>query len=229
MIEFAAGEQRELNVELMPLAVPALISVYDILITSDYDPPSAADDYIHARIRNNGALAMTGIITARRWESWMDSLEDASRKTQIINIDSGEVIEYHEKIHGNDYTRYDALWWLTGDWTPDPLTPNIPVQSGFHLRPSQGDPEVEAHVLEVGSDYVVIRYAQYGTCNRWDYAVYTPPVSPFEQRLKARWYTDQNYCAFWFVPGLISGRLYEAHLKGGTISNREDWVQFNTL
>jgi hypothetical protein len=227
MIEFAAGEQRELNVQLMPLAAE-LITVYDILITSDYDPPTAADDYIHARIKNNGAVAITGVITARRWESWMDSLEDASRHHQTINIGPGETIEYEEKIHGNDYTRYDALWWLTGDWTPDPLTPYIPVQSGFHLRPSQGDPEVEAHVLEVGSDYVVIRYAQYGTCNKWEHSTRTPPNGD-EQRLRATWYTDQAYCAFWFIPGLLPGRLYESHLEGGTIAHREDWVQFNTL
>ena len=226
-VEFAVGETKELNIALSPL-ITEVLSLHDVFITSDYDPPTGADDYIHARITNNSLAEVTAIITARRWESWMDSYDDASRQRQTITVGAGETIEYHEHIHGNDYTRYAAEWWLTGDWTAEPLTPHIPVQSGFHLRPSQGDPEVEGHVLEVGADYVIIRYAQYGTCNKWEYGLKTPPISPFEQRLSGLWYTDPSYCAFWFIPCLLPGRLYEAHLKGGTTANREDWLQFST-
>jgi hypothetical protein len=226
MIGFIEGEVKELDVLLNPIAPPTPI-IADVFVTSNYDPPTAADDYINARITNNGSVAFTGEITAHRWESWMDSYNDASRRRQIITINPGETIKYHEHIHGNNYTQYNCLWWLTGDWTTEPLTPMIPVQSGFHL--SSDDPKAEAYALDVGRDYAVIRYAQWGVCNKWEHKTYTPPLKPWEQRLDGLWRTDRAYCGFWFIPGLLPGRLYEAHCKGGTTANREDWIQFNTL
>jgi len=226
MLDFVEGEFKEINVQLTPLVVGGLV-LHDVLLTSNYDPPTGADDYIHARITNNGSVALTGEITAYRWESWMDSYDQASRRSQTITVNPGETIEYHEHIHGNDYTQYDCLWWLTGDWTTDPLTPMIPVQSGFHL--TTDDPEAEAYALEVGREYAVIRYAQWGVCTKWQYKLYTPPQSPWEQRLDGLWYTEHAYCAFWFIPGLLSGKLYEAYCKGGTVAKREDWIQFYTL
>jgi len=202
------------------------ISIKDVFITSNYDPPTAADDYIHARITNNGSVEFTGDIIARRWESWMDSYDQASKHRQTITIKPGETIEYHEHIHGNDYTQHRCRWWLTGDWTTEPLTPMIPVQSGFHL--GSDDPRAEAYALDVGKDYAVIRYAQFGTCNKWEHSTYTPPLRPWEQYLKGLWYTDPAYCGFWFIPNLLPGRLYESYCQGGTIANREDWVQFST-
>jgi hypothetical protein len=224
MIEFVEGEIKELDVQLTPL-VGELISIFDIFITSDYDPPTAADDYIHARVTNNDVVTRTIEITARRWESWMDNYENASKRRQTLTIPPGETVEYHEDIHGNDYTRYDAEWWLTGDWTPEPLTPHIPVTSGYHW--TKHDPAVEAVVLDVSSEHVVIRYAQYGTCNKWEHVTRTPPHGD-EQRLDGLWYTDRAYCGFWFIPCLLPGRTYESHLKGGTTANREAWIQFNT-
>jgi hypothetical protein len=224
MITLAVGEQKELNAQLVPLAAEP-ITISDIFITSNYDPPTAADDYIHARVTNNDVVTRTIEITARRWESWMDSYEKASRRRQTLTINPGETVEYHEHIHGNDYTIHDAEWWLTGDWTLEPLTPHIPVKSGYHL--TSHDEPVEAEVLDVSSEHVVILYAQYGVCNKWEHVTRTPPHGD-EQRLDGLWYTDRAYCGFWYIPCLLAGRTYESHLKGGTTANREFWLQFDT-
>lgn len=200
------------------------ISIYDVFLTSNYDPPSAADNYIHARIRNDGAIAQTRQITAYYWEPWMTQ---AAYSTQTITIEPGQVIEYHEHFHGNDYTKYQSAVWLTGDWTEEPLTRRFHFLAGMRLSSSDPD-KVDLDVHEVGSDYVVLRYMQYGACNKWEYRVYTPPVRPFEQYLKGLWYTKVAYCAYWLIPNLLPGRLYEAHCEGGTTANREDWIQFST-
>jgi len=226
MIEFQAGQIKELNVALTPIMTPAL-SIYDVFLTSNYDPPSAADNYIHARIRNDGALPQTREITAYYWESWME-LDQAARRKQIITVNPGQTIEYIQKFHGNDYTEYQSAVWLTGDWTDKPLTRQFNFLAGMHLGSSDPD-KVDLDVYEVGSDYVILRYMQYGTCNKWEYTVKTPPIRPFEQRLKALWYTDSAYCAYWLIPGLLPGKLYEAYCKGGTTSNRSDRIQFSTL
>lgn len=225
-IALAPGEQRKLDIVLIPVSGAPLISVYDVFLTSNYDPPSAADNYIHARIRNDGTIPQTCEITAYYWEAWMGDETPPPHRSQTFTINPGQVIEYLQHFHGND--EYSAAVWLVGDWTTEPLTRHLNFRPGLHLRPSQGDPYVEGYVSEVGSDYVILRYMQYGTCNRWDCTVYTPPVRPFEQSIKARWYTDNAYCSYWLVPGLLPGRLYEAHLKGGTTAYREDYVQFST-
>jgi len=205
----------------------AVLSVYDVFLTSNYDRPSAADNYIHARIRNDGPVARTCKITAYYWESWM-RLDQASPKTQTITIEPGETVEYIQKLHGNDYTEYRSAVWLTGDWTEEPLTRQFNFLAGMHLDSSDPD-KVDLNVYELGSDYVILRYMQYGTCNKWEYRVKTPLISPFEQYLKGLWYTDQAYCAYWLIPDLLPGRLYEAHCSGGTTANREDRIQFRTL
>lgn len=224
MIELAGGEQRELNVELTPVIAPVALSIYDVFIRSNYDPPSAADNFIHARIRNNGAVVQTRQITAHYWESWM-APDDVPGKTQTITVNPGQTIEYTKHFHGNDHTKYQMAIWLTGDWIEEPLTRQFPFHAGFHLRPSVGDPKVEAHIIEVGSDYVIIRYAEFGTCTTWEYLIYTPP-DPLEkeQKLRAIWRTPWAYCGFWLVPGLLPGRLYEAHMEG----RRETWIRFTT-
>jgi len=225
MIELNPGEAKELNVALTPIMTPAL-SIYDVFLTSNYDPPSAADNYIHAKVRNDGALPQTHQITAHYWESWME-LDKAPHSTQTITIEPGQVIEYHEHFHGNDYTEYQSAVWLTGDWTDKPLTRQFNFLAGMRL-PSSDPDKVDLDVYEVGSDYVILRYMQYGTCNKWEYRVYTPPRRPFEQRLRGLWYTSKAYCAYWLIPDLLPGKLYEAHCKGGTTANREDYAQFHT-
>lgn len=221
-ITLVAGETKQINVALTPTGGGGLV-VYDVFLTSNYYPPTAADNYIHARIRNDGAVAQTHQITAYYWESWM-TLDQAPHRTQIVTVNPGQTIEYLEHFHGNDYTEYAMEVWLTGDWTEEPLTRHLSFRAGMHLRPSQGDPYVEAYVQEVGSDYVILRYMQYGTCTKWEYSVYTPPRGPFVQYLTGLWRTDWAYCSFWLIPNLIPGRLYEAHLE----DSREDWIQFST-
>lgn len=205
----------------------AALSIYDVFLTSNYDPPSAADNYIHARIRNDGSVARTCKITAYYWESWM-RLDQAPHRTQTITVNPGQVIEYIQKFHGNDYTEWDMAVWLTGDWTEEPLTRQFNFLAGMHLTSADPD-KVDLRIHEVGSDYVILRYMQYGVCNKWEYSLKTPPRSPYEQYLRGLWYTDPAYCAYWLIPNLIPDRLYEAHCEGGTTANREDWVQFNTL
>jgi hypothetical protein len=224
MIEFQAGEVKELNIRLTPVVVEVALSIYDLLLTSNYRQPNAADNYIHARIKNNGAIAQTREITAYYWESWM-TLDQAQHRTQAITINPGQTIEYLEHFHGNDYTEYDMAVWLAGDWTEQPLTRQLNFQGGYHLPRTI---LAEAHVVEAGADYAIIRYAQYGTCNKWEYDLNTPPTPPFVQRLDGLWRTASAYCAYWLIPGLIPVSLYEAHCSGGITANREDWVQFST-
>ena len=202
------------------------ISIYDVFLTSNYDRPSAADNYIHARIRNDGALPQTRQITAYYWESWMRR-DQAAHRTQTITINPGEVVEYLERFHGNDYTEYASAVWLRGDWTEEPLTRQFNFLAGMHLSSSDLD-KVDLHVHEVGSDYVILRYMQYGTCNKWEYDLHTPPTRPYEQDLDGLWYTTPAYCAYWLIPDLLPNRLYEAHCSGGTTANREDRIQFST-
>jgi len=203
-----------------------LLSVYDVFLTSNYDPPSAADNYIHARIRNDGTVTQTREITAYYWESWMRP-DQAAHRTQTITIEPGQVIEYHEHFHGNDYTEYRSAVWLTGDWTDKPLTRQLNFLAGMHLGSEDPD-KVDLYVHEVGSDYVILRYMQYGTCTKWEYDLYTPPTRPYEQDLEGLWRTDSAYCAYWLIPNLLLGRTYQAHCSGGTVANREDWIQFFT-
>jgi len=224
-MEFQAGETKELNIALTPTGGGGgELVVYDVFLTTNYDPPSAADNYIHARIRNDGATVQTRQITAYYWESWM-TLDQAPHRTQIVTVNPGQTIEYLEHFHGNDYTEYSMAVWLAGDWTEQPLTPHLNFQAGYHLRRPV---LAEAHAVEVGFDYAILRYAQYSTCKKWEYDLKTPPTRPFEQYLEGLWRTNSAYCAFWLIPNLIQGRLYEAHCSGGTAANREDWVQFHT-
>ncbi len=223
-IQFAAGEVKALNVQLTPVGEVSL-SVYDIFLTSNYVPPTAADNYIHARIRNDGPVAVTREIIAYYWEAWMGSETPPPHRNQIITINPGQTIEYLQRFHGND--EYPAAVWLIGDWTEEPLTRRLNFRPGLHL-PSSDPDKVDLYVHEVGSDYVILRYMQYGTCNKWEYDLYTPPIRPFVQDLEGLWRTDSAYCAYWLIPNLIPGRLYEAHCSGGTTANREDWIQFST-
>ena len=145
-------------------------------------------------------------------------------KTQTVTVNPGQTIEYMEDFHGNQFWEYPMAMWLTSEGQD--LTRRIPFQAGFHLRPSQGDPEVEGYVVEVGSDYVVLRYAEFGTSRTWRCRVYTPPTPPYEQQTgRLRWSTPWAYCGFWLITGLLPGRPYEAHLEG---DRRETRIQFNT-
>ena len=224
-IDLAVGEQKQLDVQLMPVPGPAAVSVYDVFIRSNYDPPTAADNYIHARIRNDGAVAISLPITCHYWESWMEP-QQVPDKTQILTINPGQTIEYSEDFHGNNYEEYQMAMWLTSEGQD--LTRHIPFQAGYHL--TGGEQIGEAHVVEAGSDYVVLRYADWGAQTRWYCRVYTPPIPPYEQKIPVRrsivWRTPWAYCCFWYITGLLPGRLYEAHLES---SQLEDYVQFNTL
>jgi hypothetical protein len=224
-VELASGEQRQLDIQLAPAISPGGLSVYDVFIRTNYDPPSAADNYIHARIRNDALVALTGQISCHYWEAWMEPNQVPDR-TQEITVNPGQTIEYTEHFHGNQYWEYPMAMWLTGDWAEEPLTRRIPFQAGYHLRPSQGDPEVEGYVVQAGSDYVVLRYAEFGTDTRWYCRVYTPPIPPYLQQTgRLRWDTPWAYCSFWLIEGLLPGRAYEAHLEG---NRREAYIQFNT-
>ena len=227
-IELAAGEQRELNIQLAPLTGQVLLSVYDMFVTSNYVPPTAANNYIHARIRNDGPVAVTREIIAYYWEEWMGSETPPPHRNQIITINPGQTIEYHsQRFHGNDYTEYASAVWLMGDWTEEPLTRRLNFRAGMHLGSSDPD-KVDLYVHELGSDYVILRYMQYGTCNKWEYDLATPPLPPYMQDLDGLWLTPSAYCAYWLIPNLIPASLYQAHCSGGTTANREDWIQFST-
>jgi len=225
-IELASGEERQLDVQLVAVVSPQGLSVYDVFIRTNYYPPTAADNYIHARIKNNTDIPVTRAITCHYWESWMEP-QQVPDKTQILSINPGQTIEYTEHFHGNNYKEYQMAMWLTSE--EQELTRQIPFQAGYHLRPSQGDPDIEGYVVEVGSDYVVLRYAEFGAQRKWQCTVYTPPLIanlPFEQRIgPLTWRTPWAYCGFWLVTGLLSGRLYEADLE----NQHETWIQFRTL
>jgi len=156
--------------------------------------------------------------------------DQVPHRTKTVTINPGQVIEYTEHFHGNNYQEYQMAMWLTGDWIEAPLTPQIPFKAGYHLRPSRGDPEIEGYVVMVGAGYVVLRYAEFGAQSKWECTVFTPPLEivgpgPFEQYIGPMiWRTDWAYCGFWLVTGLLPGKLYEAHLE----NQHEVYIQFST-
>lgn len=166
MIEFIAGETKELNVALIPIAVPGQLQIQRFYIL---DKPVAdeGDFEVHCHIRNVGQgpatqqLSLKGqiFIGGGQLIREIDELE-------TITVGPGETYDYKWDWYS---MRGDPAWvQLIGDWGEQ--TRRVDFTIGY----SQSQ-DVQVSCLKPDHESVILRYNQRSVCNRWKVRATHPP------------------------------------------------------
>lgn len=209
MIELAAGEQRELNIALVPTGVVAEIEAFPYFIAHQGWPAvPGADARIYLALTNNGASPITLTCTAFMR---LAGYNPASR-SETFTIEAGASYKFRKEIHGNYGDDVDC--WIEIEMPDGRLItlPTIQCVLGYTLT-SQDPPELVA--TEIGNDYVVLRFAEPGSRKVWQFGVRTPIVRPYEQRIDFECRSNEsNMSIYAYIGNLLSGRTYKAKCEG---------------
>lgn len=221
-IELIAGEQKQLDVTLIPLGVGGLFIERLFVVSS----PSGdrAFEYIYCHIRNTGATPITEAFTSNILGFDVFEEPQLYDKRVSFTVNPGEVFQYRREWHIWEIGAR-AETWIVGDWGEESL--HLKWTCGYKYPYPFPENGGELHAVDVGPNYAVLRYAEDSIYNRWTFRYKTPPLPPYvhmdEFSLTPSDPTHSIHCAIW---DLLPGSTYEAHASGYA---KEAWTQFTTL
>ena len=232
MIEFQAGEIKELNVALTPIVSEPVITIEQIFIgTRTYSWKDTVDDDLYIRIRNNGAGTVSGVLDIYDWQAWWGRQPGDDRLSQhpTFTLAPGEAFHYHcHWSHlGGDST------YIRAEVIVDSVivieTPRIYFDPG---KIYEGDEEIavgECNYMAPG--LAVLWYSQRSECKDWDGGYHTPIACYPSECLHSEKilkhdtddYDHQSWPAVFLAimdPNFISGAEYHCYISGGPTANR---------
>lgn len=225
MIEFQAGELKEINVALTPAAGPGILAIERFFVVTK--PVADNGEFeAHCHIKNIGGAEITSqlhcigkiFIHGGQIVRDIDELE-------AFTLAPGEVYDY--KYGWASFRGDDAWVQVIGDWGEQ--TPRLAFIVGYHDYPAD---YVELVCTKVGADYAILRYSQRSYCSSWDFSCRTPPppgeaehrVSYPRLRLSESWTAISHA-----MLGLLSSRTYWASCTGRGAAVRTGRTEFNTI
>ena len=224
-IELTAGEQRELNVALIPGAAALIIERLFVLSYPVAD--SGSHEVIYCYIRNAGASPVTATFTS--YILGFDLVEPPPLLDNNVTftVNPGEVYQYRRKWWWPIGARAET--WVVGDWGQESV--RLKWRCGHKWPHGGAVTGAELDCVDVGPSHATLRYSQTIMCDDWEFRYRTPPQPlPYEHGDDFLLQVDDPafssfpaiHCAIW---DLLSGRTYEAKCTGET---REAWTQFTT-
>lgn len=224
MIEFSAGETKELNVTLSPISVELLEMFPYFVAQQGWPAAGSAEVRIYVDFTNNGPIPLTLTCTAYLWPE-LRKHRPPARSAKTFTVEAGATYKYREDFSSN-------YGWVADSWVevemPDGQLLTLPTITGIcGYSLGSGDPP-ELVATEVGIDHAVLRFAQRSSCRIWRFRVTTAG----EPRISWECRSDEsNRSVYAYVGNLLSGRIYEAACTGGSPGSawRDADTQFNTL
>ena len=215
-IELAPGELRELNVAMQPVAGPGDFEILPYVYMVDLRLDANEVEFVAiCPVKNTGAAAATHTVTCHA--ILYDVFPQPQHKTftHTLTIEPGETGLYYFPHYWGVGAKGEI--WFVADWGEE--TRKMTCTFGRLL--SSG---VELVPVEVGPDWVTLRYAQRYSCNRWDFYCGFPGLSPY-LRWGLRWKTVQNHwtAIHTMVSGLVPGREHEARCQGSDDGFGAQW------
>lgn len=237
-IDLQAGEQKELNVELMPIVSEPVIPIEQMFIgTRGYSWKDTVDDELYIRIRNNGAGTVSGILNIYDWQAWWGQPpgDDRLSREPMFTIAPGEAFSYHcHWSHlGGDSTYIRAEVIVANVIITE--TPRIYFDPGKKYTGGEAIAVGECNYMAPG--LAVLWYSQYSECLDWDGAYHTPTVCRRTECLHYGTiplhdtddYDHQSWPAIFLAimdPNFISGARYYCRISGGPTANRTAEFEF---
>jgi hypothetical protein len=235
MLEFQAGETKDLNVALMPVASqPVDIAIEQLFIgTQKLSSQTGADCTIYIGLVNKGAGEVSGTVYIYDWQAWWGNAPGDDRRwiTANFTLAPNGVFRCQDNIHE---LAFDETYIRVEVVVNDVViaeTPRVYIVPGKKYIGSERIAVGECTYKEPG--HFVLWYSQYGVTRSWRGSYRTPPLpEPYIHRAsfgRFDTYDRQSWEAVFipiFDPEIIPGATYEANIKGGPTAWREVYFTF---
>ena len=240
MIEFQAGEIKELNVALTPIVSEPVITIEQMFIGTIW---SLGDDGAYCgfyiQLKNTSNTEVSGILNLYDWQAWWKCPKGEDRHWAHIafTIPPGGVSRHHEVIYEKplDTTYFRYTVEVGGVVVTE--TPRIYIIPGKMYTGSEKIAVGECTHMAPG--LAVLWYSQYeSVCKKW-YGNYHTPVDCYlneclhyeEIPPHDTDYYDIMYIQYWpavflviMDPNFIPGAEYHCNISGANRTARFDFV-----